>query len=533
MSDIGDVLVSRSDIARLAGVRRPAVTNWERRHPDFPVPVVPPAGSGEPEVFRAAQILDWLSGRTIPSNALQPGEPAGTTYGDRFRAGLGGAPAGRLRAAVERLAWRDAERVRGQLRMSDYLRLLLELVHVQSCQDERWSRYVEDPRIALRELGVPEHGEQPLSDVIRFLDNNPPASPDESRATFDRLLELFCAVDGRGSEEFFTPRSVSRVMGRALAAQGLAKRLHDPFCRTGELLSAYLDAVGAHHGEPPPSVSGRSPREDFLGLARMNTELHGAKRPSFLLGRLSPAQYGDQGDLPGACDVVITNPPFGSGGAWRDAPPVYWRYGTSRSLEFDWLQYVVSRLAPDGRAAVLMPSGAGSRGGAEQKLRADLIEAGVVECVMALPAQLFELTTIQTHIWFLRPPREGPGEVLFVDGTNLGSMATRTRRVLSDEEIDGLVGAYASWRAAEKHGTGYADGPGLTRVVAAAEIAVRDHRLEPTLYVRDDLPAPGALDAPDIARDLLAKLSARLRELQEEARAADGRAERSLRRYGL
>lgn len=533
MSDIGDVLVSRSDIARLAGVRRPAVTNWERRHQDFPAPVVAPGGSAEVEVFRAGQVLEWLSHRTIPSNALQPREPAGTTYGDRFRSGLGGAPAGRLLTAVEQLARRDAERVRGRLRMSDYLRLLLELVYVQCCDDERWSGYVKDPRVALRELGVPEHGEQPLSDAVRLLDGTAPVSREESRAAFDRLLELFCAVDGHGAEEFFTPRSVSRVMARALTAQGTATRLHDPFCRTGELLSAYLDAAEARHGGPPQWVSGRTPREDFLSLARMNTALHGAKDPSFLPGRLTPAQYGDDGDLPGACDAVITNPPFGSVGPWRAAPPEYWRYGTSRSWEFDWLQYVVSRLAPGGRAAVLMPSGAGFRGSAERQIRAGLVEEGVVECVMALPEQLFELTAIQTHIWFLRPPRAGSDEVLFVDGTNLGSMAARTRRVLSDEEIDTLAGAYASWRAAGGRRAGYAAEPSLSRGVAAAEIAARDHRLEPALYVREALPAAGALDDPDAARDRLAELSARLRELHAEARAVDGRAADWLRRYGL
>jgi type I restriction enzyme M protein len=533
LSDIGDVLVSRSDIARLAGVRRPAVTNWERRHPHFPAPVVPPDGSAEPDMFRADQVLEWLSGRAIPSNALQPGESSGTTYGDRFRAGLGKAPGGRLLTAIEQLAWRHAERLRGRLRMSEYLRLLLELVYIQSREEERWSAIVKHPWAALRELGVPEHGEQPLSEAIRLLDGNPPVSRDESRAGFDRLLELFCAVDGHGPEEFFTPRSVSRVMARALAGHGTATRLHDPFCRTGELLSAYLDAVDAQHGEPPQSVSGRVPREDFLSLARMNTELHGAERPSFLPGGLSPAHSGGEGDLAGACDAVITNPPFGSVGPWRDASPRYWRYGPSRSREFDWLQYVVSRLAPDGRAAVLMPSGAAFRGSAEREIRTGLVEDGVVECVMALPAQLFELTAIQTHIWFLRPPREGSGEVLFVDGTNFGGMSTRTRRVLSEAEIDTLVGIYASWRKAGHHRDAHSAEPGLSRVVAAAEIAAHDHRLEPGLYVREVRPAAGAFDDPETVRNRLAELSARLKNLDGEARAIDGQAEKWLRRYGL
>jgi type I restriction enzyme M protein len=180
-----------------------------------------------------------------------------------------------------------------------------------------------------------------------------------------------------------------------------------------------------------------------------------------------------------------------------------------------------------------MPSGAGFRGSAERQIRAGLVESGAVECVMALPAQLFELTSIQTHIWFLRHPGEGSDEVLFVDGTGFGSMSTRTRRTLSDEEVDTLAGAYASWRTAERHRQAYQDRPGLSRVVAAAEIASRDHRLEPALYVREAQPAADAFADPDTSPDRLAELSARLRELQEEARAVDGQAEKWLRRYGL
>ncbi|MFF4785092.1 class I SAM-dependent DNA methyltransferase [Streptomyces griseorubiginosus] len=533
MSDFGDALVSRSDIARLAGVRRPAVTNWERRHPDFPAPVVPPTGSAEPEMFRAGEVLEWLAGRTIPSNALQPGEAAGTTYGDRFRAGMGGDRSGNLLSAVEQLARRDADRVRGRLRMSDYLYLLLALVYVRSQEEERWSRYVKDPRAAVRDLELAEHAETPLTDVVRFLDGIPPAPRDESRQAFDRLLELLSNMDARGAGEFFTPRSVSHVMGRALAAQGLAERLYDPFCRTGELLSAYLDAVTERGDQAPEAVVVRTPVEELLPVVRMNIKMHGAKAPHVLRGAWAPGRLDESGDRPGSFDRVITNPPFGSLGPWPADPPRYWTYGATRSREFDWLQYVVSCLAPGGRAAVLMPAGAGFRGSAERETRTRLIEDGVVECVMALPTQLFELTAIQTHIWFLRSPRGRAEQVLFVDGTGLGSMATRARRELSDAEIDRLVRTYTTWR---ESGTGSRepDGwPGLGRAVDPGEILANDSRLEPALYVREHLPAAGAFDDPSLVRHRLAELSAELDRLHAEARITDGLAEERLRRYGL
>ncbi|MGW7424340.1 N-6 DNA methylase [Streptomyces sp. NPDC054813] len=533
MSDFGEVLVSRSDIARLAGVRRPAVTNWQRRHSDFPAPVPAEAGSAEPEAFRAREVLDWLADRAIPSNALEPREPAGTTYGDRFRAGLrgDGGRSGSLLAAVDQLAKRDADRLRGQWRMSGYLYLLLFLVFVQGRDGHRWSDYVRDPRRLLIDLDVrvpdePSH----VHEIIRFIDSNPPASPDESRQAFERLLGQLRDSDAREADEYYTPPSVSRVMARSLVGHGpAARRLYDPFCRSGELLCAYLEAVSEQGGKQPADISGRGPGEMAQRLARMNLELHGIERPRILEGPRAPAQEpGDFGGLSGSFDAVITNPPFGSWGPWPQSPPTYWRYGMTRSREFDWLQYVASCLAPGGRAAVLMPAGAGFRGSAERETRARMVEDGVIECVMALPPQLFELTAIQTHVWFLRSSLGHPEKVLFVDGTGLGSMASRTRRALSDADTDRFVQAYVSWRDAGHPGT-----PGFSRAAGPEEVAAQDYRLEPALYVRDGLPSAGTADDPAVARDRLAKLSEALDRLHEQARTIDRDAELRLRRYGL
>ncbi|WP_314223797.1 N-6 DNA methylase [Streptomyces zaehneri] len=535
MNNIGDVFVSRSDIARMAGVRRPAVTNWERRHPDFPVPLAPDPGDPTPEVFRAEEVLRWLSGRPIPSNALQSGEPAGATYGDRFRSALSGSRSGSLLAAVDQLAWRDADRLRGQWRMYGYLFLLLFLVFVQSREPRRWAGYVDDPEQALRDLDRGEADGLPqLSEVIQFLNRNSPESSDESRKAFDRLLVRLRDLEPSEAGEYFTPPSVSRVMARALAGNGSTTlRLYDPFCRTGELLCAYLDAVAEQGGKPPGTVSGRALGEGPQMLARMHLELHDAQRPTVLLGPRVPAQPGDFGDLSGSFDAVITNPPFGGWSSWSQLPPQYWRYGEARTKEFDWLQYVVSCLAPDGRAAILMPAGAASRGSAERETRASMVEDGVIECVMALPPQLFERTAIQTHIWFLRSPLGRPGDVLFVDGTRLGSMASRTRRALSGAEVDRLVRSYVSWRESQDHLWSSTESPGLSRVASHVEIVANDHRLEPALYVRESLPAVGTFDDQAATKDRLAALSAQLQRLHAEARNVDGLAEERLRRYGL
>ncbi|MBA2947289.1 N-6 DNA methylase [Streptomyces himalayensis] len=535
------VFVSRSDIARLAGVRRPAVTNWQRRHPDFPVSVTRDTQSAEPEMFRADEVLEWLSRRSIPANALQPGEPSGTTYGDRFRSALTGERPGKLLTAVEQLARREADRFRGRLRLPDYLTLLLFLVFVRATDPERWSSYLDLPESVLADFVREEHlGHQDvreeftraeMADVLQVLDRNTPASPHESQKAFDRLLTLLRDTEARAGAEFLTPSSVSRVMAGSLASHGSpARTLHDPFCRTGELLSAYLDTVAGLGGPVPEQVSGRGPQEGELRLAWMNVRLHGAVVAELTAGPRAPVE--GPADPPRTFDAVITNPPFG-GRLPKGLPPQeYWWYAPSRTIEFDWLQYAVSRLAPGGRAAVLMPAGAAFRTGADQEIRARMVEDGVVECVMALPPQLFELTAVQTHVWLLRSPRGRGESVLFVRGEHLGHMASRTRRVLSDGDVDTLVREYRAWREAMDRGRDHAGAPGLSRVVEPEEIAAHDHRLDPAQYVRDDRSTVGVTD-PAAVKDRLAQLSEEIGRLHARARAADLAVEDRLRRFGL
>ncbi|MEW1600380.1 N-6 DNA methylase [Streptomyces sp. NPDC093808] len=527
MSDFAHVLVSRSDIARMAGVRRPAVTNWQRRHGDFPRPAGTGQESGEPDVFRAGEVLEWLSGRPVPSNALLPEELPGATYGDRFRAALeGGGRRGGFRRAVERLARREADALRGRLSTAEFLYVLLHLVYVRSRQPQRWSVYVADPAAAMEHVDMPRAAEVPLDRLVGALAGTPAPSQDESRETFDLLLALLQDADARTAAEFFTPVSVSRVMARALATHSASvKRVHDPYCRTGELLTGYLDAVAVRGAAAPQEVSGRAASERALRLTRMNLVLRGVEHPDVWSGAWMPSL--GPTDPPAAFDAVITNPPFALRLDPSAAPQEYWRYGVPRSGDFDWLQYVVTRLAPDGHAAVLMASGAGFRGGAEERVRARMVRDGVVACVVALPPGLFALTSISTHIWFLRAPRGCAEPILFVDGGGLGTMASRTRRELTDDDIDVLVRAYTSWTV-----QGVIDPPELARAVEPEEIELHGFRLDPARYVRPDTLPSGPGD-PAGARRRLRSLADELEKLRGQAESIDNTARRRLRRYGL
>ncbi|MEV5428303.1 N-6 DNA methylase [Streptomyces sp. NPDC052701] len=539
--DFADVLVSRPDIARLAGVKRPAVTNWERRHADFPSPA---ARDGEPgdapgaglEKFRAGEVLAWLSGRAVPANALHPGEPAGTTYGDRFRAGLTGGAAGGLLRTVKRLAGPEADRLRGPMPLDRYLEWLLFFVVIRILEPGDLPGTVDSLTRMVRDYDPPEKAfpRGLLGELPRMLDRVPPGSPEEAREAFDHVLVLWRAAYAREGGQFLTPPSVTRVMAGALAAvRPGAVNVHDPYGRTGELLVAYLDAVAERGGTPPPRLSGRAPAARERQVAGMSLRVHHGCEVRLGEGPVTPAL--GPADPPAAFDLVLTNPPFGR---LPDdvAPPAHWTYGPVRRTEFDWLQYVVSRLAPGGRAAVLMPAGAAFNEGAAGVVRAGLVDAGAVECVVALPAGLFTLTAVKTHIWFLRAPgapAPPDDEVLFVDGEGLGHRVSRTRSVLADDDIARLVGEYVSWRAARTDGRAFAGTPGLGRSVPLGDIAAQGHRLDPALHVRAPARTSASAGDRDEVRNRLAGLAGEIEALHLRAEAVDAEAARLLRRYGL
>lgn len=529
------VLVSRSDIARLAGVKRPAVTNWERRHADFPRPVTVGA---EGERFRADEMLAWLSGRIVAVNAMRPGEPSGTTYGDRFRSGLTGDTAGGLLRAVERLAGPEADRLRGPMPLDRYLLWLLYLVLNQVVEPEDGlAGAVDSFRGMVRDYDPPEKTVPRflLTALADSLGRTSAGSGKEARAAFEHVLVLWRDAYAREGGAFFTPPSVSRVMAGALAAvRPGAVRVHDPYARTGELLVAYLDAVTAQAGSVP-EVGGRVPEALERQVAEMNLRVHHDWVLRLDEGPFTPALE-PCADPPGAFDVLLTNPPFGR--RVEDvAPPPYWTFGPAQRTEFDWLQYVVSRLAPEGRAAILLPAGASFNAGAAETVRAGLVEAGAVECVIGLPAGLFALTAVKTQIWFLRAPDPEETtdlEVLFVAGEHLGHQLTRTQRALTDDDIARLVEEYVSWTKARAVGRPFPGTPGLSRAVPVPVVADHDHRLDPPLYVRP-LDSASAVRAagPAATRERLAGLAEKATALHVRVEEADVEAARWLRRYGL
>jgi type I restriction enzyme M protein len=556
VSDFDDVLVSRADIARLAGVQRPAVTNWERRHQDFPDPA---ADHDQVELFRAADVLRWLERRTVPANARRPEEPAGTTYGDRFRSALGGARTGALLQVVRHLGGPEAERFRGELSTADYITVLLALVYVRGCRPDGWRevtaeanrpRFPHSSELLLRVLATAVEeglgpgydrllvalsrklGDSRVAEAVRLLDETGPAEQAEYAPAFEWLLGRYGELAGRTAGDFFTPRAAVDLVSKFVTTEALDVRsVHDPFVRAGEMLSAALDAVAeARKGALPPEASGAGVGEHPLALAGMNLALHGLPHADLRPGHTAPSA----GLGPGRreFDRIIANPPFNVRLPEEPVDHRHWLYGQPprHNANFDWLQYVVASLAPGGRAAVLMPDiAAFSSNPSERVIRSAMVKDGAVEALIALPPQLFTTTSISVTIWLLGHPRGNCDEVLFVDARRFGSMVSGVQRALAPDETESIFREYESWKAARAAGRPFPGTPGVSRAVPLAEIRERDYTLSPSVHLSSTIPS----DAPSADPRELNALAGRLAELHNRARDVDAAVDELLRRYGL
>ncbi len=316
---------------------------------------------------------------------------------------------------------------------------------------------------------------------------------------FEYMVSQFASAEGKLGGEFYTPRSVVKLMVDML--EPFNGRVYDPACGSGGMFVQADRFIKAHGGvKNDISVYGQEQNPTTWRLAKMNLALRGID------ANLGP-QWGDSfgndlhPDL--RADFVIANPPFNisqwGGENLKDDPR--WKHGVppAGNANYAWIQHMLHHLAPTGTMSTVLANGSlSSKTSGEGEIRRNLIEADLVECIVALPEKLFYTTGIPVCLWFLtkdksasnvkseQPQRDRRGEVLFIDARNMGAMATRTVRELSDEDIAKIADTYNAWRGEPNVGP-YEDVAGFCASVKIEAIRRHDHVLTPGRYVGSDV----------------------------------------------
>ncbi len=306
---------------------------------------------------------------------------------------------------------------------------------------------------------------------------------------YEYFLSQFAGSEGKRGGEFYTPRSVVRVLVDML--EPFKGRVYDPCCGSGGMFVQSNKFVAEHGGRIGDiAVYGQESNYTTWRLCKMNLAVRGIDAD--IRWNSDGSFHKDElKDL--RADFVLANPPFNISdwGGDRLREDVRWKYGIppTGNANFAWLQHILHHLGSNGTAGVVLANGSmSSSQSGEGDIRKTMIEADVVDCMIALPGQLFYSTQIPACLWFLARNkanhgfRDRRGEVLFIDARKLGYLVDRTRREFSDEDITRIASAYHAWRGEKKAGE-YEDVPGFCKTVFLEEIKGHGYVLTPGRYV--------------------------------------------------
>ena len=334
---------------------------------------------------------------------------------------------------------------------------------------------------------------------------------------YEYFLTQFASAEGKNGGQFYTPSCVVRTLVGMLAPY--KGRVYDPACGSGGMFVQSERFVEAHGGRVGDiSVYGQESNSTTRRLALMNLAIRGFEAD---LG----VEHADtfRRDLHPAlkADYVLANPPFNDSDWFRKDDDPRWRFGVppKGNANFAWVQHFIHHLAPDGTAGFVLANGSmSSNQSGEGDIRKAIIEADLVDCMVAMPGQLFYSTQIPVCLWFLtrtkgavkkgkKGLRNRKGETLFIDARKLGTLVDRVHRELTDDDIAKVVDAYHNWRG---DGTGtYEDVAGFCKSAKLEEIADHGFVLTPGRYV-------GAEEVEDDGEPFAEKMKRLVTELNSQ-----------------
>ena len=257
-------------------------------------------------------------------------------------------------------------------------------------------------------------------------------------------------------------------------------KIYDPCCGSGGMFVQSAKFIENHGGNINKiSVFGQDSNPTTWKMAQMNLAIRGIEAD---LGKFNADTFFNDCHPQLKADFIMANPPFNLSGWGADklVDDVRWQYGTppAGNANFAWLQHMIWHLAPNGRIGMVLANGSlSSQSGGEGEIRKNIINADLVDCIVAMPTQLFYTTQIPVSLWFLAKNKKQKGKTLFIDARKLGTMVTRKLRELTDEDIKKIADTYNAFVGTLE------DEKGFSAVVTTQDIAKQDYILTPGRYV--------------------------------------------------
>ncbi len=359
-------------------------------------------------------------------------------------------------------------------------------------------------------------------------------SKDVLGRVYEYFLSQFASAEGKRGGEFYTPRCIVRLLVEMI--EPYRGRVYDPCCGSSGMFVQSKDFIRSHatgngnggKARRGISIYGQELNHTTWRLAKMNLAIRGIE------GQIAHGDSFHNDHHPDLkADFILANPPFNvsNWGGERLVEDQRWRYGVppKGNANFAWVQHMVHHLAPRGVAGFVLANGSmSSNQSSEGEIRKNLVEAELVDCMVALPGRLFYSTQIPACLWFLARRRSRRREILFIDARELGQMVDRTHRELTGEDITRIANTYRGWRDI-KEGDGYADVPGFCKSATLDEVRKHGHILTPGRYVGVE----SQEDNGEPFDDKMKRLVAKLREQQAEGTLLDAAINKNLESLGF
>lgn len=394
-----------------------------------------------------------------------------------------------------------------------------------------------------KDYARPGLDKQRLGQIIDLI-SNIKVGDEESRSkdvlgrVYEYFLSEFASAEGKKGGEFYTPRCIVRLLVEMI--EPFQGRVYDPCCGSSGMFVQSLEFIDAHStannnggkAKGDISIYGQESNYTTWRLARMNLAIRG------IAGQIEHGDSFHDDHFPDLkADYILANPPFNVSD-WRGEllkDDKRWKYGVppAGNANFAWIQHIIHHLAPTGVAGFVLANGSmSSNQSGEGEIRKNIVDADMVDCMVALPGQLFYSTQIPACLWFLARNkqngrfRDRHGEVLFIDARKMGVMIDRTHRELTTEDIETIANTYHVWRG-EESGE-YEDVPGFCLSATLEEIQKHGNILTPGRYVGVEEQE----DDGELFEEKMIRLTATLQEQQAEAAKLDTAITANLKELG-